>query len=75
MLCSTSGLTKDPLALQEAATNQEDEEATADMQEVQGVAFYWDGGDYVKTCGAAWFENTELGFGGGGYTPLQTACI
>jgi hypothetical protein len=56
MLRSTSGLNKDSLALKEAAINREDEEATADMQQDADVVFYWDGGDYMKNDGAAWFE-------------------
>jgi hypothetical protein len=42
-----------------AAINREDEEATADMQQDAEVAFYWDGGDYAKNGGAAWFENNR----------------
>jgi hypothetical protein len=55
-ISSTSVLNKDSLALQ--AINQEDEEATADMQDAE-VAFYWDGGGYVKNGGAAWFESNR----------------
>ena len=59
IFCSTSGLNKDSLALKEAAINRGDEEATADMQQDAEVVFYWDGGDYAKNGGAAWFENNR----------------
>jgi predicted outer membrane repeat protein len=52
-------LNKDSLALKEAAINRGDEEATADMQQDAGVAFYWDGGDCAKNGGAAWLENNR----------------